>query len=334
MADQQDLLSQEEIDALLESVSAGELEDSGSREETPGVRPYDLSSQQRIVRGRLSGLEVVNQRFARLTRMNLHRLLQRDVEVTATAITDLQYGEYLHSLYVPTSLNLIRVHPMQDTALIVLDARLVFRLVDHFFGGNGQNPKVEGRDFTPAELRVVDIFLHRLFSDLTEAWRPVANLSCEFVGNEVNPAMATIVGLGETVVVSSFQVDVDGRGGQLQVVFPRSAFEPLRDALEASVHRAHSETDQRWTSTLLNQVMDADIELRCTVAELETSLGDISRWQAGDVIPIDSRSASTVTANGIPVFRAKLGVSHGNMALKILTDDRVASAVDDDLQGE
>ncbi len=313
----QDLLSQDEIDALLDSVSAGEVDDT-ARTEQVGARAYDLASQQHVVRGRMSGLEAINQRFARQTRGNLAKLLKRDVEVSASGIRSQKYGEYLHSLYVPTSLNLVRFNPLRGTGLVVLDARLVFRLVDHFFGGCGLHTKVEGRDFTPAELRVVEVVLQQAFADLSDAWRSVTNLQCEVIGSEVNPAMASIVGSSDMVVVNSFYVDLDGGGGELHLVFPQVMLDPLRDLLEASVRGNTEESDRSWHDSLHKQVMDAEVEIRCRVAERELSLRDVATWQVGDVISVDMRNGSVLMANGKPVFRAKLGVSHGNLALQVL----------------
>lgn len=313
----QDLLSQEEIDALLDSVSAGDA-DEASTAERAGVRPYDLASQQHIARGRLTGLEAVNQRFARRTRQNLAALLKRDVEVTTAGIRNQKFGEYLHSLYVPTSLNLVRFSPLRGTGLVVLDARLVFRLVDHFFGGSGMHTKVEGRDFTPSELRVVERFLKQAFDDLHEAWRPILPLQCESIGSEVNPAMASIVGNSDTVVVNSFYVDLDGGGGELHVVLPNAMLEPMREALEASVRGNTEESDRFWQDSLRHQVMNAEVDIRCRVAEKTFTLADVAALQEGDVIGVDMRHGSVMTANGVPVFRVKLGVSHGNLALQIL----------------
>lgn len=313
----QDLLSQEEIDALLDSVSAAETDDTG-RPERVGVRPYDLASQQYIARERLTGLETINQRFARQTRQHLGELLKRDIEVTASGIQNQKFGEYLHSLYVPTSLNLVRFSPLRGTGLMVLDARLVFRLVDHFFGGSGMHTKVEGRDFTPSELRVVALVLRQAFADLQEAWKPILPLQCEAIGSEVNPAMASIVGNNDAVVVNRFYVDLDGGGGELHVVFPDAMLEPMREALEASVRGNSEESDRSWRESLRRQVMDAQVEIRCSVAEKTMPLREVVSLEVGDVIPVDMRRGSVLTANGQPVFRVKLGVAHGNLALQIL----------------
>ncbi|MGM0633465.1 MAG: flagellar motor switch protein FliM, partial [Pseudomonadota bacterium] len=149
----QDLLSQDEIDALLHGVDDGDVDTD--EDLAPGeVRSYDLTSQDRIVRGRMPTLEMINERFARYTRISLFNLMRRSAEVSVNGVQINKFGEYLHTMYVPTSLNLVKFRPLRGTALIVLDARLVFALVDNYFGGDGRHAKIEGREFTPTELRV------------------------------------------------------------------------------------------------------------------------------------------------------------------------------------
>ncbi|MDP2379387.1 MAG: flagellar motor switch protein FliM, partial [Pseudohongiella sp.] len=210
----QDLLSQDEIDALLHGVDDSML-DPGLEEDAGSVRPYDLTTQDRIVRGRMPTLEMINERFARGTRISLFNLLRRTADVSIGGVQITKFGEYLHTLYVPTSLNLVKFRPLRGTALIVLDAKLVFKLVDNYFGGDGRHAKIEGREFTPTELRVVQMVLNQIFADLGEAWRNVYKLEFDYLRSEVNPAMANIVSPSEVVVVSTFHIELDGGGGDI-----------------------------------------------------------------------------------------------------------------------
>src|SRR5690606_750161 len=195
-----DLLSQDEIDALLHGVDDGLV----SVQETPapgGVKSYDLTSQDRIVRGRMPTLEMVNERFARYTRVSMFNLLRRSADVAVGGVQVMKFGEYVHSLYVPTSLNLVKMRPLRGVALFILDSRLVFKLVDNFFGGDGRHAKIEGREFTPTELRVVRMVLDQAFVDLKEAWNALMEVEFEYLNSEVNPAIANIVSPSEVVVV-------------------------------------------------------------------------------------------------------------------------------------
>ncbi|MFL0803006.1 MAG: flagellar motor switch protein FliM [Agarilytica sp.] len=313
----QDLLSQDEIDALLHGVDDGDIDTDGEIDDT-GIKSYDLTSQDRIVRGRMPTLEMINERFARYTRISMFNLLRRTADVSVGGIQIQKFGEYVHTLYVPTSLNMVKFRPLRGTALAILDAKLVFKLVDNFFGGDGRHAKIEGREFTPTELRVVQMVLEQVFIDLKEAWKAVKEIDFEYINSEVNPSMANIVSPSEVVVVSTFHVELDGGGGELHITMPYSMVEPIRDVLDAGLQSDTDESDDRWVNALKEDVMEARIDLEVDVAKREIPLRDIVDLRDGDIIPINMPDFQIVTANGIPVFKATIGQSNDNLALKIL----------------
>jgi len=313
----QDLLSQDEIDALLHGVDEGQIETEPDF--VPGeARPYDLTSQDRIVRGRMPTLEMINERFARYTRISLFNLLRRTADVAVGGIQIMKFGEYVHTLYVPTSLNMVKFRPLRGTALFIFDAKLVFKLVDNFFGGDGRHAKIEGREFTPTELRVVQMVLQTAFADLKEAWKTVMPIDFEFINSEVNPAMANIVSPSEVVVVSTFHVELDGGGGDLHITLPYAMIEPIRETLDAGMQSDVDDADERWVKSLREDIMDARVDLRCSVAERMVSLRDIIDLQPGDIIPIELPDKVVLSANEMPIFNARVGASRGYLALKIL----------------
>jgi flagellar motor switch protein FliM len=313
----QDLLSQDEIDALLHGVDDGGVE-TETEAEDGSAQSYDLTSQDRIVRGRMPTLEMVNERFARYTRISLFNLLRRTADVAVGGIQIQKFGEYVHTLYVPTSLNMVKLRPLRGTGLVILDAKLVFKLVDNFFGGDGRHAKIEGREFTPTELRVVEMVLQEAFVDLKEAWKAILPIEFEFVNAEVNPSMANIVSPSEVVVVSTFHVELDGGGGDMHITLPYSMIEPIRETLDAGLQTDVDDVDDRWGTSLREDIMSATVNIDCTVAEKEITLRDILDLQVGDVIPIDMPEKLTLLANGVPVLGAKLGRSKGNMAMQIV----------------
>ncbi len=313
----QDLLSQDEIDALLHGVDDSDI-DTESDVDDAGASSYDLTSQDRIVRGRMPTLEMVNERFARYTRISLFNILRRSADVSVGGVQILKFGEYVHTLYVPTSLSLVKLRPLRGTSLFIMDAKLVFKLVDNFFGGDGRHAKIEGREFTPTENRIVRMLLAQIFIDLREAWAPVMDVEFEYVSSEVNPAMANIVSPGEVVVVSTFHIELDGGGGDLHVTIPYSSLEPIREALDSGVQSDSDGKDERWINALRSDILDAKVDLGIRVAEREITLRDIIEMEAGDVIPVDIPDLLTLTANGVPTFRCKLGVSRQNLAVKVI----------------
>ncbi len=314
-----DLLSQDEIDALLhgvDDVEEEELEEDLSKAE--GTSDYDFSSQDRIVRGRMPTLEMVNERFARHMRISLFNMMRRTAEVSINGIQMIKFGEYVHTLFVPTSLNMVRFRPLKGTALITMEARLVFILVDNFFGGDGRyHAKIEGREFTPTERRIVQMLLKIIFEDYKEAWSPVMDVSFEYLDSEVNPSMANIVSPTEVVVISSFHIELDGGGGDFHVALPYSMLEPIRELLDAGVQSDKEDTDMRWSKALRDEIMDVPVELSTKFLEVELSLQKIMDFKAGDIIPIEMPEHITVLIENLPSFRAKLGRSRDNLALKI-----------------
>jgi flagellar motor switch protein FliM len=159
-----DLLSQDEIDALLHGVDDVEEDEVEEVINDGSAMEYDFSSQDRIVRGRMPTLEIVNERFARHMRVSLFNMMRRSAEVSINGIQMIKFGEYIHTLFVPTSLNMVRFRPLKGTGLITMEARLVFIMVDNFFGGDGRyHAKIEGREFTPTERRIIQMLLKLIF---------------------------------------------------------------------------------------------------------------------------------------------------------------------------
>ncbi|MBY8947028.1 MULTISPECIES: flagellar motor switch protein FliM [unclassified Pseudomonas] len=313
----QDLLSQDEIDALLHGVDDGLVQTEMAAE--PGsVKSYDLTSQDRIVRGRMPTLEMINERFARYTRISMFNMLRRSADVAVGGVQVMKFGEYVHSLYVPTSLNLVKIKPLRGTALFILDAKLVFKLVDNFFGGDGRHAKIEGREFTPTELRVVRMVLEQAFIDLKEAWQAIMEVNFEYINSEVNPAMANIVGPSEAIVVSTFHIELDGGGGDLHVTMPYSMIEPVREMLDAGFQSDLDDQDERWVKALREDLLDVDVPLSATVARRQLRLRDILHMQPGDIIPVELPEQMIMRANGVPSFKVKLGSHKGNLALQVV----------------
>lgn len=314
----QDVLSQEEIDALLHGIDGEEVGAAEPERTSGGVSDYDFQFQDRIVRGRMPTLEMVNERFARLFRTGLFNMIRKAAEVSVAGVELLKFSEYVHTLYVPTSLNLVKIHPLRGTALCMLDPKLVFILVDNFFGGDGRYfTKIEGREFTPTEMRVIRMVLDQAFANLCEAWNPVLEVNFEFLNMEVNPQFANIVSPSEVVVVSRFHVELNGGGGDFHVTLPYTMIEPIRDILNAGVQSDRNDVDQRWVRSLREEMKAAPVDLSCRLTEATISLRALMRLRPGDIIPIEMPETVTLRAEEVPVLRGRLGRSGGNVAVKI-----------------
>lgn len=315
-----DLLSQEEIDALLNGVSSGDVKTEDAAQAAPGVaQQFDFNNQDRIVRGRMPTLEMVNERFARYFRISLFNLMRRSAEISVGQVQMMKFAEYVHSLFVPTSLNMTRIKPLRGTALFILDPKLVFIVVDNYFGGDGRfHAKIEGREFTPTELRVVQMILTQAYKDLKEAWSPVMPVDFEYLSSEVNPQFANIVSPSEVVVVTTFHIELDGGGGDLHVTMPYSMLEPIRELLDAGVQSDRSEVDERWSQGLREEMKEAMVDISSTLVEAQISLRELMNLKPGDVIPVNLPVTLLACADDIPIFRGHYGTLRGNNAIKVV----------------
>lgn len=313
-----DLLSQDEIDALLHGVDSGDVETETDQGEPGEAKSYDFASQDRIVRGRLPTLEMINERFARHFRTSLFNMLRRTADISVSGVQMIKFSEFVHSLFVPTSLNLIKVAPLRGRGLCVIDPKLVFSVVDNFFGGTGRfHTKIEGRDFTPTEIRVIQMLLNLAFADFQEAWKPVLDVEFSYMGHEVNPQFANIVSPSEVVVVATFHVDLETGGGDIYLCLPYSMVEPIRDLLDAGVQSDRGERDERWEVAMREEVMAAEVEVSSTLTELTLTVRELAQLKAGDVIPLDMPDEVTLMAAEMPVCKGKLGVSSNSYAVQI-----------------
>jgi flagellar motor switch protein FliM len=312
-----EILNQEEIDALLKGVDDGAVPtESGAP--SGDVRQYDLATQTRIVRGRMPTLEMINDRFARLFRLGLFNLIRRSPEIVVKPVQVKKFCEYTQNLHLPSSLNLIRLNPLRGTALMMLDAKLVFAVVDNFFGGNGRYAKIEGREFTQTETRIVQMVLRQAYLDMMEAWSVVTDIKIEFQNSEINPHFANIVSPSEIVVIAAFKIELEtGGGGELHLTMPYSMIEPMRDVLDSGMQSDRADRDETWSRTLRQDVEEASIELIPVLGHTELTLGRLVDLKPGDVIPCDFDGQVTLCAEGVPVLRGSLGASRGQQAVKV-----------------
>lgn len=314
-----EILNQDEIDALLHGVDSGGVKTASEEAPKDGVRSYDLKTQDRIVRGRMPTLEMLNERFVRYFRISLFNLLRRTPEISVGELRTIKFNEYVNSLFVPANLNIVKIKPLRGSALIAFDPKLVFTVVDNFFGGDGRfYAKIEGREFTPTEMRVIHMMLQSAFRDLAEAWMPVVRLEFEHVNSEVNPQFANIVSPTELVVVSKFHIEMERGGGDIHFAMPYAMIEPIRELLMAGVASDRVEFDERWTNALREEMKEAKVEIRCELAESEITVRDLVQLGPGDVIPIDLPPLVTASIEGMPVFRCQYGAHKGNNAIKVV----------------
>ncbi|MEJ0087861.1 MAG: flagellar motor switch protein FliM [Pseudomonadota bacterium] len=311
----QEVLNQEEVNALLNAVDSGDVNTDAPP--VPGeVRPYDFQNDAGAMRLRMPAFELINERLARSLRVSLFNLLRRPLEIAVMPLRIAKFADYAQSLALPSNLNVVRVNPLRGTALFALDPKLVFCVVDNFFGGTGRLQSAEAREFAPTEMRVIQMLLRSAFNDMREAWAPVAAIDVEHVKSEVNPSFVQICSPAEPVVICGFQLALESGGGDLQIVIPMSMLEPLKDMLEAGASGVGAPQDDRWLNSLKEDIQDAEIELSTMLGHASVTLNQLVNLKPGDVIPCDFSGKATVLAEGVPLFRGSYGVSRGQQCVR------------------
>ncbi|MDQ5888575.1 MAG: flagellar motor switch protein FliM [Neisseriaceae bacterium] len=315
MAD--DILSQEEVDALLRGVT-GEEDTSDEQGDASAVRNYDIGRQERIVRGRMPTLEIINERFARNLRIGLFNFMRRSAEISVGPVRVLKYSEFIRNLVVPTNLNLIHMKPLRGTALFIFDPDFVFLVVDNLFGSDGRyHVRVEGRDFTPTEQRIIRRLLQVVFDEYQKSWEPVYKVDFEYVRSEMNTQFANIATPTEVVVAVTFKIELGAGGGDFHVCFPYSMIEPIRDLLYSSMQADRMEADNRWVKLLSHQVQTAEVDLVANLGQAPVTLGEILDLKVGDVISLEIPEAIVAEVDGVPVFECRYGIKNGQYALRV-----------------
>jgi flagellar motor switch protein FliM len=254
-------------------------------------------------------MELINERFARYLRIGLFNYMHKGVEVSVAPIKVQKYSEFIRNLVVPTNLNLIQAKPLRGTGLIVMDPNLVFLVVDNMFGGDGRfHTRVEGRDFTPTEQRIIQELLEVVFEEYQKAWQPVYPLTFEYVRSEMNTQFANIATPSEVVIAITFNLEFAGNTSELHICLPYSMVEPIRDMLNSSMHSEQTGSDNRWTSMLTRQLQTAEVELVATLGTTSITFGQIIEMKVGDVSSADDRSDHAGSGDGVPVVEARYGI--------------------------
>lgn len=330
MAD--NFLSQDEVDALLKGVN-GDQDEVQAPEDQSGVRPYNLATQERIVRGRMPTLEIINERFARLLRIGLFNFLRRSAEVSIGPVRVSKYSEFIRNLAVPTNLNLVHMKPLRGTMLMVFDPNLVFLVVDNLFGGDGRfHTRVEGRDFTQTEQRIIQRILGIVFETYAKSWEPVYPVQFEFIRSEMNTQFANIATPNEVVVCVTFTIELGPVSGEMHFCIPYSTIEPIRDILTSSLQGETLEIDKRWIRLMTQQIQTAEVEIVADLGLAKTNFGAILNMKVGDIIALTIPDTVLAKVDEVPVMECSYGKFNGQYALRV--EKLLPPSSNDALQGE
>ena len=314
----QQILSQDEVDALLQGITGESQKLEEADEEKGGIRTYDLSSQERIVRGRMPTMEIINERFARNIRIGLFNFIRKSPEISIGGIKVQKYSAFLREIVVPTNFNIVSVRPLRGSGLIVCDPTLVFAVIDALFGGAGKyHTRIEGRDFSPTEQRIILRLVEVVTAEYKKAWSGIYPLELEYQRSEMQPQFANVATPSEIVVATSFTLEIGDSSGTIHFCIPYATLEPIRDVLYSTIQGDSNEPDRRWVNLMKQQIQAAEVELVAELATAPATVEQLLSFKPGDFIELDLQKSIKAKVVGVPVFDCHYGTSNGKYALKI-----------------
>lgn len=313
------ILSQDEVEALLQGVTSGEVETEGEGTQE-GANNYDLTNQERIIRGRMPSLEIINERFARLFQISMTTFLKKEIEVIPVSIDMPKFGELMRKIPLPSSINIVKMDPLRGAVLIILDTKFVYRLVDLYFGGSGQTyVKIEGRDFTSIESRIIQKVVDKILSDLETSWKPIFKIEITHIRTEINPQFAAVVTPTEVVVTTLFKIEIDGEGGDIFIGMPYPTIEPIREKLYGSFQSDQDEENKVWAKRFAEQMTECNLSAVAEIGKAELTVGELTKLSVGDVIMLNRtvKEDLDLKIEGKTVFHGRAGLHRGNVAFQI-----------------
>lgn len=340
------VLTQSEVDALLSAVAEGSVDvaageagaqagnaaaaphapaagavfNSTSGDGEPEIAPYDLTNQDRVIRGRMPTLDIIYERFIRLYRLSLSNALRKIASISIISSDLLKFGEFVNTLPIPSCMSIMRFEALRGPALLVFESKLAYALVDSFFGGTDRPyTKIEGKEFTRIELSIMKKVIDLAMKDLEEAWAPVHKTEITFLRTEVNPQFVGIVPPSDVIISTTFEVELENASGTIALVIPYATIEPIKGKLNASFQTEADRMDKEWANKIEDHLRNSEANIRINLGMTEISVGDLMNLNLGDVIPLtqDADGELNMLIEGVPKFKCFFGISRGNRAIQI-----------------
>ena len=303
------VLSQDEIDALLQGLSSAPPAAAGPGEAgadkssvdkgvvlTPtDVKPYDFTKSEISARGRLPGLEVIFNNFARRLQSMFATELGKSVDAIFDGMEVLSYENLIQSLPLPASIHAVRLEPLRGIEALVIEARLAFAMVELFFGGSSQKAmKVEGRDFTPIESRFLGKFVERMLRGMEESWQGVAQIKGRYLRSEINPYLLNIAGMGDPMILATYTISMSPISGTVLFSLPLAAIEELRDQLKSALPIGDDPENIGIFRRAQEPLLDVELDVKAIVDVVDMSVGEIMAIRPGDVIQLNASGLDQV----------------------------------------
>lgn len=308
------VLNQDEIDSLLGFDEAGSEAAAAS-----GIQAIVNSGM--VSYERLPMLEVVFDRLVRVMSTSLRNLTSDNVEVSLDNITSIRFGDYLNSIPLPAMLGVFKAEEWDNYGLVVIDSSLIYSIVDVLLGGRRGTAamRIEGRPYTTIERNLVERMANVILGDLTAAFDPLSPVTFRLERLETNPRFATIARPANAAILARLRVDMDDRGGRMELLLPYATLEPVRELLLQMFMGEKFGRDTIWESHLATELWYTDMPVHAVLDEVMIPLGDIMNWKIGDKIMLDVQPNSPVEVRcgDLSMFSAKIGRKGKNVAVRI-----------------
>lgn len=327
------VLSQDEVDALLNAVNdddesggdaagggGGGGDDVGIEEEDENVQPYDLTNQDRVIRGRMPILEIIYERFIRSFRVSLSNSLRKISTISMISTDLLKFGEFVNTLPIPSCMCIVRFNELRGPALLVFESKLAYAIIDSYFGGVDRPfTKIEGKEFTQIELSFMRKVMDMAIADLEEAWSPIHKIDAQYLRTEINPQFVGVVPPSDVIIATTFEVEFESASGTVMIIVPYSTIEPIKQKLSSSFQTDNDMADTIWTKAMNDHIKESYISTVVKLGSADMKVGDIVNLEVGDIIPLDQEASGEVAIEiqGIEKFRCLMGVYKGNRAVQL-----------------
>jgi len=314
------ILTQEEIDALLFGVEEGAVPTQPNQPADSGVVPYDLTNQDRVIRERMPSLEIINDQFSRFIRNTLSSSLRKILEVSIQGIQMIKFGEFIRTLPVPSSLHIFKMEPLRGHAILVLDPKMVFTLIDLFLGGSGKGTyRIEGREFTAIESRLIYRVVVMILTELEKAWQPVHPVSIQYLRSEINPQFVSIVGPNDLMIMTTFGLELEQFTGMINICIPYALLEPIKNKLYSGYQPDRLAIDKSWIRRFEAGIQQAEIDLVVELGRTQIKVKDLLNLKIGDTLVLNTEANDCLIAKvqGVPKYLGHSGLCGANKAFQV-----------------
>lgn len=315
------IISQDEVDALLNGLAAGAIGTEDAKNPIPmEVQPYDFIGYQSSVSSRMPGLEIVNHNFSKLLRTSVYKFMMKYFDINVQRIETMKYSDFISTVTMPSSMNSFTMEPLNGYALLVLEAPLVFAFVEGFFGGSTvHNINSGGRAFTQIEQSVIKKVVDLILKDVESAWQVMSPVKSKYVKSEMNPLFVPIAAPDQDIINIEVQLVMEDFSGRMSLCIPDSMLGPVKEKLYSGIQNDTYESNPGWAHVLTESLMNTNLNLSADLGKIMINFEDLLNLREGSILNLGQSASDelVIKIEDSPKFKGIPGVCKGNHAVKL-----------------